>query len=612
MEQLSVEVYDFIVELRHKQERAGDKSDTWLEVRQQLSFAEALLRHHLKRGQFKDHPKHIIVIGPTQAGKSSVVNLILGSEAATISPLAGFTRHAQGFTTSHLTDVQTNDIAELLPDWQQSSQQNLSNEQLEAWSLEQATHTLTNTAKSQQHTVIWDTPDFDSVSSRDYRSVVPALCAIADCIVLTVSKEKYADQSVWQLLKMITPLEKPLLICLNKTSQGHDKELRDAMLERLQQENISFCNIVTLPYTTSSLPEQDINNFSKALSDCIPAKYASISADILQSWLQQHWAQWLAPVRAENMALSAWQEMQQQYADSFLNYYKTYYHQESQFSETIQKAVRQLLELLEIPLIAGSLGNVRKVITWPARQLGGLIKRKVVQSRGTENPEKDIILEANRHAWMEMQNKVIHQTQQHLLVSEDNTEDNTENDVESNAKNNMQQWWQQLAAALTNTSQQANTLTETAIDAYQTAFKPEIDKAATQLYEHLQGSPRTLNSLRAARVTTDAAAVIIAIKTAGIGIHDLILTPALLSVTSLLAESAIGSQMKQIEKKLKQRQIVLLKKNLLEQTIAPLFIEITNSLNTENHYHIDAERISTIETLLKFGPEFPDSGISNG
>ncbi len=599
MEQLSGEIYDFIVELRQKQERLEDKSDTWLETRQQLSFAEALLRHHFKRDQFKDHPRHIVVIGPTQAGKSSVVNLILGSEAATISPLAGFTRHAQGFTTSQLTDEQIANIADLLPDWQQTTQQNLSNEQLEAWSLKEVTHS----PGFLHNTVIWDTPDFDSVSSRGYRSVVPALCAIADCIVLTVSKEKYADQSVWKLLKMITlpdntenQLNKPLLICLNKTSPGHEQELKNAIVERLQQENISFCNIVTLPYTTSSLPKQDINNFQTVLSDCLADEFIRTPGNVLQSWLQQHWTQWLAPVRSENMAMAEWQKIQQQYTDSFLDYYQRYYHQESHFSATIQKAIRQLLELLEIPLIAGSLGNVRKVITWPARHLGVLIKsglsrNRALQSSNTDNPEKDIILEATRHAWLEMQNKVSQQTQ-----------------AESSAVDSrMQKWWQQLAISLADKSQQASIETEDMVEAYQTSFEPEINQAATQLYEHLQDSPKTLNGLRAARATTDAAAVIIAIKTAGIGVHDLLLTPAMLSVTSFLAESAIGSQMKQIEKNLKQRQITLLKKNLLEKTLATLLVEITGSLNTDNLYQINPKRIAAITNQLESGLD-----VSNG
>ncbi len=36
-------------------------------------------------------------MGPTQVGKSTVVNLLLGKRVAEVSPLAGYTIHPQGF-----------------------------------------------------------------------------------------------------------------------------------------------------------------------------------------------------------------------------------------------------------------------------------------------------------------------------------------------------------------------------------------------------------------------------------------------------------------------------------------------------------------------------------
>ena len=63
-----------------------------------------------------------------------------------------------------------------------------------------------------------------------------------------------------------------------------------------------------------------------------------------------------------------------------------------------------------------------------------------------------------------------------------------------------------------------------------------------------------LNSLRATRVTTDAAALAVALHTGGIGVQDFIIAPAMLSVTTLLAESALGRYMGKAAEQLKQRQ----------------------------------------------------------
>ena len=57
--------------------------------------ASALLRHALVRPSLDNFPCQIVVIGPTQAGKSSIVNVLLNQEAAVASPLAGYTRHAR-------------------------------------------------------------------------------------------------------------------------------------------------------------------------------------------------------------------------------------------------------------------------------------------------------------------------------------------------------------------------------------------------------------------------------------------------------------------------------------------------------------------------------------
>ena len=64
--------------------------------------------------------------------------------------------------------------------------------------------------------IIWDTPDFDSIKARDYYDSVLKTVAFADIIVLVVSKDKYADQSVWETMALLEPLGKATVICLNK------------------------------------------------------------------------------------------------------------------------------------------------------------------------------------------------------------------------------------------------------------------------------------------------------------------------------------------------------------------------------------------------------------
>ena len=64
---------------------------------EELLYAEAFMRKGRLIDEQPGHPLQIAVIGPTQAGKSSVTNLLLNDTQAGVSPLAGYTVHAQGF-----------------------------------------------------------------------------------------------------------------------------------------------------------------------------------------------------------------------------------------------------------------------------------------------------------------------------------------------------------------------------------------------------------------------------------------------------------------------------------------------------------------------------------
>jgi len=61
--------------------------------RTSLTLAAAVLRD-LETGETRpDRPHQVAVVGPTQVGKSTVVNLLMGQRVAEVSPLAGFTIH---------------------------------------------------------------------------------------------------------------------------------------------------------------------------------------------------------------------------------------------------------------------------------------------------------------------------------------------------------------------------------------------------------------------------------------------------------------------------------------------------------------------------------------
>ena len=74
-------------------------SDEVLGFRRLFLLSDGLLRNvvgELLRAH-RPQPTHVTVFGGTQVGKSTCVNVLLGTPAARVYHTAGFTRHAQGF-----------------------------------------------------------------------------------------------------------------------------------------------------------------------------------------------------------------------------------------------------------------------------------------------------------------------------------------------------------------------------------------------------------------------------------------------------------------------------------------------------------------------------------
>ncbi len=102
---------EFITTLKQRyqiiQSGLVDTSTQWSTFQtciEQLTLIESFLH----KGQLIEQKRaalNIAVIGPTQSGKSTLVNLLLNQQAAGVSPLAGFTVHPQGFALNLNKDV---------------------------------------------------------------------------------------------------------------------------------------------------------------------------------------------------------------------------------------------------------------------------------------------------------------------------------------------------------------------------------------------------------------------------------------------------------------------------------------------------------------------------
>ncbi len=567
----------FIAELRVRHREVSGGVDASLS----LVLADTMLLHAIVRPRLEHFPRQIVVIGPTQTGKSTVVNTLLGQQVAVASPLAGFTRHPQGFTRQEITLALRASLDNLLPAFRFRTPGALNPDEPDAYTLQRVPIAQPLVAEP---CIVWDTPDFDSVSSRAYRYAVPMMCSLADAIVLVVSREKYADQSVWELLRLIAPLGRPLLVCLNKSLRDVEATLRDAISRKFEQEEIAFKYLMSLPW----LPEKDGESLTQhpdagALRTSVAALLGPAPDGdrtvLSTALLHQHWDEWVAPLREEHATAARWEILVNEQIQEALALYEREYLRQPIYDETLQLAIARLLELLEIPGVATALARVRQTITWPARTLWSLARRSsraAAPGAANVNQESQIIDELARHVLLTLQNAA------------------SENAISEYSRT----WWQMLQHRLRLREPDLHKSLQTAIENHHKAFAPEIKAAAASLYDHLQAHPATLHSLRAARITVDAAAIALAIKTGGFGPTDLVIAPAMLAFTSLLTESAVGRYMNRLAEELRNKQRASVRTHVLEPLRDQLIVYAAG-LNGRGLYAIPPDKLAAAERALE-------------
>lgn len=536
----------FLAQLLHREQEIDPT-----QIKQSLVFADSLILSQLVKPQLKDLPPQVAVIGPTQAGKSSVVNVLLGQPSATASPLAGYTRHAQGFINREVDAKTMAAIDALLPHLTRVPRKSLSNDDLHQYSLSEIP-----SVPGEPVRIFWDTPDFDSVSSRSYRSTVPMLCAVSDLLVMVVSREKYADQSVWELLKLLAPAGQPTVLCVNKTQAETRNAILGAVHAKLEEAGLQGIDVVALPYLhdenkdqLAETPAADI--LREHASALIEDRETRAPTGSPEAFIKQHWEDWVEGIVAEHRAALQWRGLVTEKCALSLEFYRDQYLDEPRHTHALEKTMVRLLELLEIPGVGGPLGKIRSVITWPMRQLGGFIKKQDDDEPPVDgDPESRILEQGIRHAFLELSREA--------------------GDLSVSSSGSSQAWWQALLSEFNQSHHELEEQLDSLIILHQEAFNQHIEEAANQLYTKLKEHPLTLNGLRAARATTDAAAVVMSLKSGGIGLHDLVLTPAMLAFSSLLAEGALGQYMNKVEKSLREKQLESVREHLIRPIEASL------------------------------------------
>jgi len=536
----------------------------------QLILAEAFIRKGQLIEASPEPLLHMAMVGPTQAGKSSLANVLLNSSVAGVSPLAGYTIHPQGFCNG-VSVADCEGLQRYFGRFQQLPQTQLSKDRHDCYSLTE------NTTGSGllPHGVLWDTPDFDSIDSATYREGVIRAIALADIVILVVSKEKYADQSVWDIMTTIEELHQPTIICLNKLVEGSESIILQSLKEKWRQARIDeFPEVVPLYYQKPgglpAWPESRRQLLNQLASKVKLEKHARFEQELLR----RHWQTWLEPVLDEHQAFNDWVELVDLMIKQAMENYQRDYLNHPHHYETFQLAMTELLNLMEIPGLARVLAGTRQILTWPVKQVMKLGRKGL--HIADSSYEIALLNQIAEHTLIQLADR--------LLDRADQSQQNP--------------WWRQLNSVLRSQRQDALQDFAEAAKKYHLSFQQDVESAAHRLYYKLQEQPALLNSLRATRATADATVLAISFYMGGVGLHDLVIAPAMLAVTSLLAESAVGGYMHKVEAELKQNQFNTVKQALFIESLRKKLLQLPEQLSTATYFNISPDRLRAAELQL--------------
>jgi len=292
--------------------------------------------------------------------------------------------------------------------------------------------------------------------------------------------------------------------------------------------------------------------------------------------IESNWADWTDPLSAELQARDACEVEIREAGDAILQSYRSEFLDHPEHYETFQHSLAEMLRLLELPGLASVLGYTRSIVTWPVRKVFGIAS----QTAGRARPEShEVQLLQDRHS------EALSGLIEHALT-------------EASLNGPNAAWWRAVATALRAQRGPWQAAFDQEVADYRRDFEPEIQRAAEQLYAGLQEQPAILNSLRAARFTADAAGVAFAVKTGGVGLADLALAPAMLSVTTLLTESALGKYIDTVMDALRAQQFDIVQSRLIDNRFRAALAAELDALSAPGLYRISQSELSAIGDAL--------------
>ncbi|MGE3182208.1 MAG: GTPase domain-containing protein, partial [Phycisphaerae bacterium] len=536
---------------------------------------------------------HVAIVGPTQTGKSTIVNAIVRKDVVEASPMAGATIRPHAICAS-AAPIPASAIKTWL-EFPAGAVPHAADEPVPShdFGITHVGPIPLLPDRTAPDVVLWDTPDFDSIGAAAYEREVMRVAGAAAAHIFVLSREKYADLTVWNLLRRLCFLNRPAVLIVNKMTPEAEQPILAAMRDRL-----SALHPAPTQWEIRTLPQQtgDVLQVREALTSAASdlREWLATTAEAGRTpqaatrqkrgavaFLRGRWSSWIEPLEREYSVAAEWAAVVDERLTALVQQYQEEYLNDPKRYDSFRRATIELLALLELPGVSRPLARVREIITYPIRAVLGAGREAWQRSRTGHGPRTGL---SNEQAWL-------HDALEELFVR-------LRREAARRADAHDAPVWSALSRRLEDRAASLGRTFEQALAEHCERSNTEIQNTAQELYETLQKNPAALQGLRAARATADVAGIALAIKTGGAPMHDLLLAPALLALTSLLTEGALSGYMRSVASRLKERLLADVRQNLVDAVLREQFLAFAENLAGKGVYGIRKQTLKAAEAAL--------------
>lgn len=528
-----------------------------------LRLAAALTRNVMGPAAEKQPavPLHVAVVGGAGAGKSTVVNFLMGTVLAEANPQAGYTRHPTAFVPeAHLNRWPNSDG--FLGPLRKVEGTAAANRDEDVY--QRVASKLPVDDPISEFTV-WDCPDMTTVAAEGYTSRLTEVAALADVIVYVASDERYNDAVPTEYLHLLIRAGKAVVVCLTKVSDanaaGLTQHFRDEVLGKLppladgSKPNVPVVCIPQIAPDVRNDPRGLGKSHRVTLVNQILALCPSVEAARLRTitnalrFLETASEGLLDVARSDIRQMDAWKKAVTTGREQFEDRYR----REFLAGESIRRfdqSQQDVVALFELPSKAQAVSTIIGFARWPFEKVRDFLMSLVRRPAGLAMPERDV-LNAAFTAWLDgLRAEAIRQSASHPL-------------------------WKQAAGALANSQKETLDRFTLAQRDFETVETIEIETEVKALAERFTGSPMLVNILRGVKIVAELAAVGLTIYFlwASNWIVLLIAIPFVLFLVHQLFELMVKLLVETARAKVRGHRMAIVAKHLstpLEQTIAAM------------------------------------------